>query len=235
MIHPKVITCESPDGLLSTAAKDFAKLLNELAATKRGPIRVILTGGTLGIAFIRQIDQLDLDLSEVWFMFGDERYVGLEDPDRNEHQGLSQMADQSRYNLIRYPDGTGDLDSAGREFSLQLSEELGDISSPEAVFDLVILGVGPDGHVASLFPGHLHENGWIVAEADSPKPPSKRLSLSYQALNKADNLWVLASGEAKANVVSDALNNPGCELPLSKVSGKKQTRWYLDQELSDAL
>lgn len=235
MISPTVITSSDPTSLLETAAKDFAEFLTKTKSLSTGKIRVVLTGGTLGIGFIRAIDKLALDLDRVWFIFGDERYVGLDHPDRNEHQGLSQIADPERYQLQRYPDAVSPLKSAELELEATLDTELGDISNPDQVFDLVILGVGPDGHVASLFPEHTRTGGWVISEPDSPKPPQQRLSLSYEALNRAGNVWFLASGEAKASVVSRALTELDCDLPLAKVAGRQDTRWYLDQELSDAL
>jgi 6-phosphogluconolactonase len=95
--------------------------------------------------------------------------------------------------------------------------------------------MGPDGHVASLFPGHLHEVKWIVSEPESPKPPAERLSFSYQALNRSRTVFFLASGSAKAEVAKCAINDFDCDLPAAKVKGLELTRWYVDQEISRAL
>jgi 6-phosphogluconolactonase len=95
--------------------------------------------------------------------------------------------------------------------------------------------MGPDGHVASLFPGHQHELGWIVSEQQSPKPPAERLSFSYQALNRSRAVFFLASGSAKAEVAKCAISDAECDLPAAKVRGLELTRWYVDQEISRAL
>jgi 6-phosphogluconolactonase len=115
----------------------------------------------------------------------------------------------------------GDLLAAAEVFS----ENFG---SDYPSFDIVLLGMGPDGHVASLFPGSkaIEFGKWVVAEPDSPKPPQQRISLSYEALSSAKQVWFLVSGEDKAEAVSRVFD--GEDLPATKVSGKEQTRWYLD-------
>jgi 6-phosphogluconolactonase len=116
------------------------------------------------------------------------------------------------------------------EFTLRF----GEVTDSNPVFDLAIVGFGPDGHVASLFPGRETGENWIVSESNSPKPPTERLSLSYKALNRASHMWFLAAGKPKAEVVRCALGGQ-CDLPLAKVSGQTSTVWYLDRELSDEL
>jgi len=92
--------------------------------------------------------------------------------------------------------------------------------------------MGPDGHIASLFPGVKHEDAWVVSEDNSPKPPSERLSFSYQALNNSERVWFLVAGAGKADALRSVYAG---QLPASKVQGLSETRWYLDKEISDAL
>jgi 6-phosphogluconolactonase len=94
--------------------------------------------------------------------------------------------------------------------------------------------MGPDGHLASLFPGRVHPEAWIVSETDSPKPPSQRLSFSYQALNRSKRVWFLVSGAEKAEPVRCALLGD-CDLPVAQVLGIEETVWFMDSELSRAL
>ncbi len=100
-------------------------------------------------------------------------------------------------------------------------------------FDVVMLGVGPDGHVASLFPGFPQldvDDRIAVAVTDSPKPPPERVSLTYGALNRAREVWFLASGEAKAEAVARALAGADRhDVPATGVHGEERTRWLLDQ------
>lgn len=138
-------------------------------------------------------------------------------------------------NLYRFPDTSSPLDSAAQAFDRQVERLLGPITDKTAAFDVVILGMGPDGHVASLFPGHQHRVSWIVSESNSPKPPLERLSFSYQALNRSKAVFFLASGGSKTEVARCAINDSECDLPAAKAKGLELTRWYVDQEISRAL
>lgn len=195
--------------------------------------RVLLTGGTLGIQLLEELSKRELNLDGVQFYFGDERFVDLEDPDRNEAQGLAVWPMLAKH-LHRFPEPNQEVEQARVFFDTQLSQDLGPLDGPGSCFDVVILGMGPDGHVASLFPGVQHEPNWIVAEHNSPKPPAKRLSFSYEALNRSTEVWFLVSGEAKADAVRCALQD-SCDLPAGKIRGLTSTLWFMDQELKRAL
>ena len=221
---------ESPEALIAQATSDFAELVGELRESKL-ELTVLLTGGTLGIEFIAALGEASVDLTNIHFIFGDERYVPRGHADRNEQQALAAFPGLQSH-LIRYPEASEDLEAAKRSFSLELENFLGPIDNPSRQIDLTILGMGPDGHIASLFPGVKHEGAWIVSEANSPKPPSERLSFSYQALNNSERVWFLVAGAGKADALRSV--NAG-QLPASKVQGLSETRWYLDKEISDAL
>ena len=221
---------ESPEALIAQATIDFGELVDELRKSK-SELTVLLTGGTLGIEFIAALGETSVDLTNIHFMFGDERFVPRDHVDRNEHQALAVFQGLKSY-LIRYPEASENLEAARQRFSFELENLFGPIESPSRQIDLTILGMGPDGHIASLFPGVAHEDAWVVSEANSPKPPSERLSFSYQALNNSERVWFLVAGAGKA----DALRNVYArQLPASKVQGLSETRWYLDKEISDAL
>lgn len=223
------------DSLLTAqAASDIAALLGQ-AIVERGKARLVLTGGTLGIKILGDFRALGLDLSKIEIFFGDERFVALDHPDRNEYQGITAWPELALANLYRFPDTGQPVADAAVEFDSQIEALFGRLSDPTAVFDVVILGMGPDGHVASLFPGHELPESWIVAEKASPKPPSERLSFSYQALNRSRAVIFLASGSAKAEVAKCAIQDPNCDLPAAKVRGLEITRWYVDEEISREL
>ena len=221
---------DSPEALISQATGDFEELVSELRKSKT-ELTILLTGGTLGIEFIAALGKTAMDFTNIHFIFGDERYVPREHPDRNEYQGLEAFPDLKRH-LIRYPEASQDLEHARQSFSLELENLLGQIDSPSRQIDLTILGMGPDGHIASLFPGVEHESTWIVSEDNSPKPPSQRLSFSYQALNNSERVWFLVAGAGKADALRSVYAG---QLPASKIRGMSETRWYLDKEISDAL
>ena len=221
---------DSPEALIAQATSDFAELVDELRKSK-SELTVLLTGGTLGIEFIAALGETSVDLTNIHFMFGDERFVPRDHADRNEHQALAVFQGLKSY-LIRYPEASENLEAARQRFSFELENLFGPIESPSRQIDLTILGMGPDGHIASLFPGVAHEGEWIVSEGNSPKPPSERLSFSYQALNNSERVWFLVAGAGKADALRSVYAG---QLPASKVQGLSETRWYLDKEISDAL
>ena len=221
---------ESPEALIAQAIRDFEELVGEIRKSK-SDLTVLLTGGTLGIEFIAALGKTALNLNDIHFIFGDERYVPRNHADRNENQALAAFPGLESY-LIRYPEASEDLEDARQDFSLELENLLGPIDSPSRQIDLTILGMGPDGHIASLFPEVEHEDAWIVSEDNSPKPPSKRLSFSYKALNNSERVWFLVAGAGKADALRSVYAG---QLPASKVKGLSETRWYLDREISDAL
>ena len=105
----------------------------------------------------------------------------------------------------------------------------------DPALDLVMLGVGPDGHVASLFPGHEHPSGeLVVGEADSPKPPPRRISLSRELINRASRVWFVAAGEDKAEAIRGSVQGD-TSLPAGVARGVDETRWYLDEAVASLL
>ena len=225
-------TSQNSDELVTSAASDFATLAGELLATKP-KIRILLTGGSLGIAFIAALADKRVEWDRVWLMFSDERFVPLDHQDRNEHQGITAWPELA-LRLTRFPATDTEIEAAAAQTTAALEAELGSLSSEDSCFDLTVLGMGPDAHVASLFPGHTQKDSWVIAESDSPKPPAARLSLSYQALYRSERVWFLAAGESKSWAVAQSLD-PASGLPAGKVRGRSETVWYLDQEITDAL
>ena len=105
-------------------------------------------------------------------------------------------------------------------------------------FDLVVLGMGPDGHVASLFPGHpaLYDEGAVAGVRGAPKPPPERVTLTLASINAARQVWLVATGEAKAKAVRMALSGAGqVQIPAAGVAGRSQTLWLLDRAAASAL
>ena len=105
------------------------------------------------------------------------------------------------------------------------------------VFDLILLGVGPDGHTASLFPGHAllsEEDRWVAYIDDSPKPPSRRITFTYPVLNHASRVAFVATGKEKVDVLHTVLDQPDVGLPASRVRPvfPGQLYWFTDDEAS---
>lgn len=227
MTRTAISNLSSAEEVAKRAAGDLHKELVRLLESQR-KVNLVLTGGTVGIKVLSELALLidDMDLSGLQIWWGDERFVESNSPDRNAvqaHEALLSRIKIPQENIHEMPAAEdGDLETASRVFS--------ELFEPEApAFDIVLLGMGPDGHIASLFPGSkaLEFGNWVVAEPDSPKPPQQRISLSYSALKSSKQVWFLVAGKDKAATVSRVF--AGEDLPATRVSGKEQTKWYMDE------
>lgn len=216
------------DALTSAIAERVTGRLALIQSDGRRP-SLVLTGGTIAIKAYELIDRGKVDWSEVDFYWGDERFVPEGHADRNDKQARDAFLtrlDVPSERIHAMPAHGCDLSTsaAADDYAARL---------PQDPFDLVLLGVGPDGHVASLFPGfpQLHETGRRVVEVfDSPKPPPVRLSLTFPVLNNADSVWFIVSGDGKADAVARALGDGTLEdTPASGVQGINETVWLLDE------
>ena len=245
MDAPEVRRSVTADALAHDVATALVTLLAETQAAGRVPC-VALTGGTIAgrvhqaVAASSGASQVDWGRVDVWF--GDERYVPAGDPERNARQARESLLDRLPFDPARlHPmpasdEGHPSLADAAATYAAELRAGKAD------VFDVVMLGVGPDGHVASLFPGFAQldaDDALVVPVIGSPKPPPERISLTLPALNRAREVWFLVSGEGKAQAVARALGphtTPGVhELPAVGVHGLDRTVWFLDEDAASGL
>jgi 6-phosphogluconolactonase len=215
------------DALAETIAERLSTLVSQLQSQERTP-RIVLTGGTIAASAYERISPDAADWSDVDFWFGDERFVPEGHADRNDQQARDAFLDRVGATRVH--------SIAGNDCSLSAAEAADQYAAtlPDAPFDLVLLGIGPDGHVASLFPHHplLHETDRACAELfDSPKPPAVRISMTFPTLNHADAVWFLVSGEGKADAVGRAFADDGSidETPARGVNGRQETMWLFDE------
>ena len=149
----------------------------------------------------------EVDWGRVVLWWGDERFVAPDSPDRNAGQARAAFADRLAFDPAKVHEVPSTADSSSVEdaaaaYSAQLREH------GAGSFEVLMLGVGPDGHVASLFPGSPQldaDDQVAVGVTASPKPPPERVSLTFGALNRSRSVWFLVSGEGKAGAVARAL------------------------------
>jgi 6-phosphogluconolactonase len=243
MSETSVVVHADPDVLANAAAARLAiRLLDAQAA--RGSASVVLTGGGIAARMYEALRESPIrdavDWSRVDFWWGDERFLPSGDPDRNETQVWAALLDALLVDPVRVhpmpasdgPDGPDPEAAAARH-----AEELAAAARPGTArlphFDVVLLGVGEDGHVASVFPEHpvVYETRPVSAVRGSPKPPPIRITLTLPALNTAEEVWLLAAGAGKASAVGMALAGGAgpVQVPAAGVHGVERTFWLLDR------
>jgi 6-phosphogluconolactonase len=244
---PEVFVYGRGDLLASAAAaRTVTRLADAVAA--RGRAHLVLTGGGIGTKVMAAIaasparDAVDWRLVDIWW--GDERFEVTGDPERNETGARSALLDHlgldpSRVHVIPGPDGPDgdDPDAAATRYAAELAAAAGAGEGVPA-FDVLMLGIGPEGHVASIFPESpaAHAGGTVVAVRNSPKPPPTRISLTFGALQAAREVWVLASGAEKAEAVAGALSGVSqVELPAAGARGRERTLFLLDEAAAGKL
>ena len=232
----------------AAAARLLTRILD--VQSVRRPVHVVLTGGTVGIATLAAAAASPLvaavDWSGVHLWWGDERYLPAGHADRNETQARAALLDalvagrglpEANVHPMPGPDASASAEDSALAYAAALAEQAEDGAAVPA-FDVLLLGMGPDGHVASLFPGHPAAEtagAPTVAVHDSPKPPPDRVSLTFEAIGAAREVWVVAAGAGKAEQVAAALGGqPRTEVPAAGVAGTDRTLWLLDTASADA-
>jgi 6-phosphogluconolactonase len=233
------------------AAAVAARLVTRIvdAQWASGVAHVCLTGGRMGTASLEALaasparDAIDWSALHVWW--GDERHLPAGDPERNETQARAALLDlvPVRPENVHAPaplaDGM-DVDRAAGLYADALlaasrPEDHADVPS----FDVLLLGIGEDAHVASLFPQapatHETERS-VVGVHGSPKPPPERVTLTFPAICAAREVWLLGSGSGKADAVRLALSDAGPVLvPAAAARGRERTLLLLDEDAAASI
>ncbi|MEV6601191.1 6-phosphogluconolactonase [Actinoplanes sp. NPDC051346] len=235
MSETVVVVVPDADILASAVAARLVTTIIDAQAV-RGRADVVLTGGRVAAKVLRAVKELPaagaIDWSRVDLWWGDERFLPSGDPDRNETQAREALLDglplaPERVHPMPAADGPdGDDAKAAAD---RYVRELAAGGDPLPRFDVLMLGVGEDGHVASLFPGHpdATAEGTATAVHDSPKPPPTRISLTMAAIRSAAEVWLVAAGPDKAAAVGAALGGD-TSLPAARAAGAAKTVWLLD-------
>ena len=249
MSPPEVIV-HYDAGLLAkaVAARLVTKLVDVQGAA--GSASLVLTGGGIGTAVLDELaaaparDAVDWHRLDIWW--GDERFLPSGDPGRNEagaEQALLRHVDMDPARLHRMPgtdgpDGPAPEAAAARYASWLRGAARPEDHGPVPAFDVLLLGIGPEGHVASLFPGMpaLYDDRSVVAVRGAPKPPPTRLTLTLPSICSARDVWILAAGQEKAGAVRLALSDVGAvQVPAAGARGRQRTLFLLDRAAAGRL
>lgn len=250
MSAPEVVVHADKDLLAQAVAARLVTALVDVQAS-RSTASVVLTGGGIGTGTLAALaksparDAIDWRRLDVWW--GDERFLSSGDPERNETGARAALLDHVPVDPARVhampatdgPDGD-DVEAAAKRYAAELAtavrpEDHGQVPA----FDVLMLGVGPDGHVASLFPEQpavYEDDRSVVAVHGAPKPPPTRISLTFPALTTARDVWLLVAGEEKAAAVRMALSGAGpVQIPAAGATGRHRTLWLLDRGAASQL
>jgi 6-phosphogluconolactonase len=243
---PEVVVESSAQTLAENTAGRVLATLG--AALRNRPVaHLVVTGGGILEAVFAELakpvgrDGLEWDRVHVWW--GDERYVPADSDDRNDKPAFAKLfdhvdVDPAKVHRMPAADGPhADAEAAADAYAAELAQFAGDNGVP--AFDVILLGVGPEGHCASLFPEHpavYEEDASVVAVHNSPKPPPTRLSLTFPALDAAAEVWFVTSGDGKANAVALALSGAGrIQVPAAGPRGRHRTLWLVDRDAAAKL
>ncbi len=241
-----VETFDDSDGLVAAAGERLISVIHAAIAA-RGRALLVLTGGGNGNRLMSYLAEHAerIDWANVHVFWGDERYVTEDDDERNDKQAreaLLSHVDIPARNVHAMPAADGefgsDLAAAALAYEqlLAANAESGD---PAPNFDVHLLGVGPEGHINSLFPDTpaiREKTRLVVGVEDSPKPPPRRITLTLPAIRRSRDVWLLVSGAEKAEAVAAAIGGADpASVPAAGAVGREHTVWFLDRQAAGKL
>ncbi|MBU6313815.1 MAG: 6-phosphogluconolactonase [Actinomycetales bacterium] len=212
--------------LVSATVTEVIEIIS-LRLADNGVCHIALTGGSLGCqctkALIEMLNAHSADLVGLHIWFSDERFDSADSPLRNSQPVRTGL--KNSFVTVHEVQSTGDgvnVFEAAASYEAELRE---------VTMDICILGLGPDGHVASLFPNHWDSilNSKVIPITDSPKPPPQRVSFSMNFINQSDQVWIIATGESKALAVTQILDGE-LSIPAGHVMAAQLTRLIVDAE-----
>jgi 6-phosphogluconolactonase len=220
--------------LVERAASDVVSVLVG-RLSNQNEVHLAITGGTVGTEVLESLSgkTKDMNLQNLHIWWIDERFVENSSIERNEFQARQVWLDEAEIpveNIHAFPSSeVGSIQQAADAFAIEIEEIQPD-------FDLVLLGMGEDGHIASIFPGSnpIAIGDWILIEKNSPKPPTERLSLSMKAINSAKEVLFTVSGVEKADAVGQVLGGES-NLPAALVEAKSKTTWLIDSQAASKI
>lgn len=240
--QPILVVHPTPDALVEDLAGFIVKV-QKTALEKKGKFTVALSGGSLPKTLRGLINNPAIKWDKWQVFYADERVVPLDHPDSNHYSCMNLL-----FSKVPIPapnihpiDSSllADLEELSDSYEKDLIREFAQKDSARfPIFDLILLGMGPDGHTASLFPGHellTEEDRWVAYIEDSPKPPPKRITLTLPVINHASHVIFVAAGKEKADILACILDHPDQGLPAARVrpAYPGQLHWFVDDAAAE--
>lgn len=238
-IHRTVIVRPDRSAVVTTLAHRIDETLAALLDAQP-LVHFVLTGGSVGIDVLAALADSDrartLDWARVHIWWGDERWLPDGDAERNDKQANDALLARipipaTNVHPFAADNGGTTLDDAATAYAAELAAHAPD-GEQTPVFDILLLGVGPDAHIASLFPdrdGITETDASVIAVRESPKPPPERLSLTLPAICRAERVWLALAGADKASALSLALSDAHvAHVPVAGVHGRRETVFIVD-------
>lgn len=243
-MSPTIETYSDSDELVSAVGdKLVGAILDAIAA--RGEAAIVLTGGGTGIGLLKRVGERsgEIDWAKVHVYWGDERFVPADDDERNDKQAREALLDHvgipdTNVHAVAATDGEfgDDLEAAAQGYAEVV---IGNMQTTGPRFDVHLLGMGPEGHINSLFPDTdavRETERWVVGVTDSPKPPPRRVTLTLPAVKRSREVWFVVSGEGKADAVAAAVGGADpVDVPAAGAIGTDATVWLLDEAAASKL
>ncbi len=240
----RVYIYESAEALKQAAAEHIINICAQRAG-QADTVSIALSGGSTPIGVYQNLLLLATDQSTLqfpWhqsqFFFGDERYVPHDDEQSNYRMAMNaflKKANVADDHIHAIPTDCELAETCAQHYAERLSilEQVEGIP----VFDYVLLGIGDDGHTASLFPGTsiIDERDKNVAAVYVEKFQAWRISLTFPVLNRARVCSVLVSGASKASVFADVVQNANKTFPVALIENTHGINWFVDQEAASKL
>jgi 6-phosphogluconolactonase len=224
----RLTTCLDAEQVAQRAAADIVRGL-ERAREERGVAHLALSGGTTPRRAYELLAAQPADLDGVEFWFADERCVGPEDEQSNYRLVAENLLETAGIATERVHRMQGELgpEQGARRYARELRQGVPAAQGGLPALDVIVLGIGPDGHVASLFPGaptlEAGDEALCLGVHDSPKPPPERITLSLAVLRTARSCLLLATGASKADAVNAMLAEPSRHVPASLLRRERLT------------
>ncbi len=245
-MSPIIEKYSDADALVAAAGDRLIDAITD-AIDRRGNAQIVLTGGGTGIGVLKRAGERggNVDWSKVHVYWGDERFVPADDDERNDKQAREALLDHidiPAANVHPMSASGGqfgdDLDAAARDYEQVLADNA-EQGEPTPSFDVHLLGMGPEGHVNSLFPDTpavRETERLVVGVPDSPKPPPRRITLTLPAVQRSREVWLVVSGAGKADAVAAAIGGAkAVDVPAAGAVGRDATVWLLDEDAASKL